>query len=256
MNTHQLSWWIYMVIAGIGLNTGLWAQDALTAEEIIKRADEKVRGKSSQGEITMTVVRPSWTREMSMKSWSVGEDLALILVTAPARDAGIAHLKRDKELWNWQPTIDRVIKLPPSMMLQSWMGSDFTNDDLVKESSMVYDYEQVLLGDSIVDGRDCHKIALIPKEDAPVVWGKILIWITKQEYIQLRTEFYDEDGYLINVMTGTQIKEMDGRLLPSRLEMIPVDKEGYKTIIEHQSLKFDVEFEDDFFSIQNMKRVR
>jgi len=246
---------LLIIILCLFLGPNIMVQD-LTAEQIIKKADEKVRGKSSQGELTMTVVRPSWTREMSMKSWTVGEELALILVTAPARDAGITHLKRDKELWNWQPSIDRVIKLPPSMMLQSWMGSDFTNDDLVKESSMVKDYEQVLEGDSVVDGYDCYKIALIPKEDAPVVWGKIMIWITKDEFIQIRTEFYDEDGYLINVMKGTKIKDMDGRLLPSRLEMIPVDKHGHMTVIEHKSLKFDADLEDDFFSIQNMKRVR
>jgi len=231
-------------------------QQELTATEIIKKADERIRGESSGAEITMTVVRPTWKRVMTMKSWSKGDDLALILITAPARDAGTASLKRDKELWNWQPTIDRVIKLPPSMMLQSWMGSDFTNDDLVKESSILKDYTQHLAGDSIIDNRICYKIELIPKEDAPVVWGKVITWISKDDFIQLLTMFFDEDGFLINIMSGKNIKEFDGRLLPSRLEMVPVEKEGNMTILEYYNLRFDTDIDDQFFSIQNMKNVR
>lgn len=232
------------------------SDEQLTGEEIIRRADQKIRGESSQADITMTVERPTWKRQMSMRSWTKGTELALILITAPERDNGIAYLKRDKELWNWQPTIDRVIKLPPSMMMQSWMGSDFTNDDLVKESSMVDDYEQNLVGDSTVMGYECYKLELIPKENAPVVWGKIEVWISKEEYLQLLTKFYDEDGYLINIMYGSDIKELGGKILPSRMEMIPVDKEGHKTILQYNALKFNVDIDEDFFSIQNMKRVR
>ena len=121
--------------------------NAQDAKEIVRHADEKVRGKSSRGELTMKIVRPTWTREMSLKMWSKGTEMALVLVTAPARDKGTASLKRKKEIWNWQPSIDRVIKLPPSMMMQSWMGSDFTNDDLVKESSIVTDYNQKIVND-------------------------------------------------------------------------------------------------------------
>ncbi len=228
----------------------------LTATEIIKKADDKVRGLSNIAEIKMTVVRPTWSREIEMKSWAKGEELALILITAPARDQGIVHLKRDKELWNWQPSIDRVIKLPPSMMLQSWMGSDFTNDDLVKESSAVYDYYHELGKDSIIEGRACYKIILTPKPNAPVVWGKIFSWITKEDLIQLRTEFYDEDEFLVNTMFASDIKNLDGRILPAHLEMIPADKQGHKTMIDYISLKFDVDIGDDFFTIQNMKRVK
>jgi hypothetical protein len=128
-----------LLIFVLGL-ASLSAQENLDAKTIIQRSDEKLKGKTNTAELKMTIVRPSWTREMTMKSWSKGTDYSLILVTAPARDKGTAFLKRDKEIWNWQPTIDRTIKLPPSMMMQSWMGSDFTNDDLVRESSMVEDY--------------------------------------------------------------------------------------------------------------------
>jgi outer membrane lipoprotein-sorting protein len=226
------------------------------AKEIIEKSDEKLRGETSTGTIKMTIVRPSWTREMTMKSWSKGTDYSLILVTAPARDKGTAFLKRDKEIWNWQPTIDRTIKLPPSMMMQSWMGSDFTNDDLVRESSMVEDYTHKLLGKEMVDDRLCYMIELVPKEDAPVVWGKVIMWIDKTDYMQMKVEFYDEDDYLVNTMLGKNPKEFDGKLLPSKMEVIPADEEGHKTIIEYISLSFDQPMKDQFFSIQNMKRVR
>lgn len=240
------------VVAGIATTYS----QTLTATEVIKQSDDKIRGNSNRAEIKMTVIRPSWTREMTMKSWAKGDELALILVTAPARDQGIVHLKRDRELWNWQPSIDRIIKLPPSMMLQSWMGSDFTNDDLVKESSAVNDYTHSFGKDTTINGMECYKIILSPKPDAAVVWGKVYSWITKKDFIQLRVEFYDEDGELVNTMVGSNIKDMDGRLLPAKLEMTPSDKEGHKTIIEYLSMKFDEPMSDDFFTEQNMKRVK
>ncbi len=233
-----------------------WPQQDLTAKEIITKADEKLKGSSSEGTIKMTIVRPSWSREMTMKMWSKGDDLSLIYVEAPARDKGTAFLKRGKEIWNWQPSIDRSIKLPPSMMMQSWMGSDFTNDDLVKQSSIVTDYNHKLLGKEKVEGRETYKVELIPKEDAAVVWGKILVWVDTQEFMQLKTEFYDEDDYLVNTMLGKDIKMLGGKLLPAIMEVIPEDEEGNKTIIEYLSLKFDQPINDNFFSVQNMKRVK
>ncbi|MCH8903746.1 MAG: outer membrane lipoprotein-sorting protein, partial [Bacteroidetes bacterium] len=202
--------------------------------EIIRMSEQRAVGESSTAEITMKIIRPDWTREITMKLWSKNTRYALILITSPARDKGVAFLKRDKEVWNWQPTIDRVIKLPPSMMMQSWMGSDFTNDDLVRESSLITDYTYKFLGDSTLEDRSCYKIELIPKEDAAVVWGKLMMWIDKTDYLQLRTEFYDEDGYLVNIMKASSIKELGGRLLPSRMKMIPVDDKGQKTVIEYK----------------------
>lgn len=229
---------------------------SLTATDVIRKAEDKVRGSSNRAEIKMTVVRPTWSREMTMKSWAKGEDLALILVIAPARDRGIAYLKRGKELWNWQPSIDRIIKLPPSMMLQSWMGSDFTNDDLVKESSSVNDYYHSFGNDTAIDGRECYKIILTPKPEAAVVWGAIHSWISKKDFLQLRAQFFDEDGELVSTLVGSDIRDIGGRLLPSRLEMTPSGKEGHKTIVEYLSLAFDEPIDDDFFSEQNMRRVK
>lgn len=228
-----------------------------TALEIIKTADDRARGiTSSQGEMKMTIIRPTWKREVSIKSWSKGKDYSLMLIIAPARDKGAAFLKRENEIWNWQPTIDRAIKLPPSMMMQSWMGSDFTNDDLVRESSVVIDYTHKLLGEEMIEGRNCYKIELTPKPDAPVVWGKVISWISKDDYLQLKTEFYDEDGYLVNTMYGKEVKMIGGRLLPTRLEMIPAEEEGKMTVVEQIDIVFDEPIDESFFSIQNMKRVR
>ncbi len=225
------------------------------ATEIIKKADEKMRGKSSKAEMTIEIVRPKWTREMTLTSWTKGDDYSITLIKSPARDKGTVFLKRDKEIWNWVPSIDRNIKLPPSMMMQSWMGTDFTNDDLVKQSSIVTDYEHSYLKDSTIDGFSCYVIELIPKPDAPVVWGKIKLWVDKQEYMQLRTEFYDEDAYLVNIMSGSSVKTFDGKKLPSRMEMIPVEKKGQKTVIIYNDLEFDIDIADNFFTTQNMKRL-
>ena len=234
----------------------LRAQAELSALEIIQKADALAKGKTSQGEMKMTIVRPTWTREMTMKSWSKGDAYSLIVVTGPARDKGSAFLKRKREMWNWQPTIDRVIKMPPSMMSQSWMGSDFTNDDLVKQSSIVTDYDHELLGSEELEGYDCYQIQLLPHEDAAVVWGKVIIWISKKGFMQLKTEFYDEDDYLVNTLLGKNVREFDGKLLPATLEVIPADEEGNKTIVEQLSLQFDRPMKEAFFSIQSMKRAR
>lgn len=226
------------------------------AKEIIQKADKKMQGESNQAIMTMTIQRPDWSREIKMKSWSVGTKNSLILITSPARDEGTAFLKRDKEIWNWQPRIDRVIKLPPSMMMQSWMGSDFTNDDLVKESSIVNDYVHTYEKDTTIRGYDCWKIQMKPKPEAAVVWGRVDVYIEKKEYLELLIKYFDEDGYLVNIMELSEIQEMDGRVIPTRLEMIPADDPDHKTIIKYYQMKFNVPIDNSFFSLQNMKRVK
>lgn len=227
-----------------------------SADEIIKKSEENLRGKSSKGSLTMTIQRPSWSREISMEMWSRGNDYSMILITDPARDKGTVFLKKDKEIYNWIPNIERIVKMPPSMMSQSWMGSDFTNNDLVQESTLEDDYTHKLAGDSTLQGMPVWKVILIPKPNAAVVWGKIVIYISKENYLQLRSEFYDEDGDLVNVMIGSDIKDLGGRKLPSKLTMTPVNEEGHHTIMVYHELKFDVDIPDGFFTTQNMKRLR
>jgi outer membrane lipoprotein-sorting protein len=232
-----------------------FAQD-ISAQEIIEKMDDNSFGGRLKTNMKMTIIRPKWSRTMELKSWADGNDFSLILVTSPAREKGITYLKREKEMWNFQPSIDRTIKMPPSMMMQSWMGSDFKNDDLVRQSSVVIDYSHKLLTNEKIEGLDCYKIQLIPHEDAPVVWGKVLIWVDVKNFLQLKSEFYDEDDELVNTMLGKDVKVMGGRTLPSKLILIPADEEGNKTIMEYLSMEFNAKFEDRFFSTQNMKRVR
>ena len=226
------------------------------AKEIVETMDKKWRGDYVTQELTMRVVRPSWERSISMKSWGRGLDYSMIYITAPAKEKGQVFMKRDKEMWNWVPSIDRMIKLPPSMMQQSWMGSDFTNDDLIRESSVVRDYEHSIIGEEEILDRLCYKIQLIPKPEAPVVWGKVILWITKADYLQLKIEFYDEDEFLVSTQHLSDIKQMGGREIPCILEMVPADEEGKKTVIEILTADYNTEVKESFFSQQNMKRIR
>lgn len=225
-------------------------------KEIIRKADEKFRGNSSQGELTMIIERPTWSRTITMKNWTLGNEYSLIYITAPAKEKGQVFLKRQKEMWNYVPNIERMIKIPPSMMMQSWMGSDFNNDDLVRESSLVKDYTHKLLGEETFENFECYKAELIPLDDAPVVWGKVIMWVSKNELHWLKAEFYDEDGYLVNTEVMSDIKQMDDREMPTRMEMIPADEEGNKTILIFKNMKFNIKLEESFFSQQNMKRIR
>jgi outer membrane lipoprotein-sorting protein len=228
---------------------------AQEAKEIIAKADAKSRGHYLEQELRMTITRPGWERTLTMKSWSKGTAYSVVLITAPAKEKGQVFLKREKEMWNWIPSIERLIKIPPSMMMQSWMGSDFTNDDLIKESSVVNDYTHSLLGTETIDGAVCWKVQLIPKPDAPVVWGKVISWIDKK-YNQRKLEYYDEDGTLVSTMHLSDVRFMYDREIPTRMEMIPEGEKSKKTVIEVLSALYDKPIPDSNFSIQNIKVVR
>jgi outer membrane lipoprotein-sorting protein len=243
---------------GILLGTALltYGQD-LSPKEIIRKADEKFNGeKTSTAIMAMTIVRPTWERTIEFKNWTSGREYALTLITSPAKDKGQSFLKRQQEMWNWNPTISRLIKLPPSMMSQGWMGSDYTNDDILKESSVVNDYDHEIIGEEEYDGRICYKINMVAKEDAAVIWGHQVRWIDKKDFLFLKSELFDEDGYLVRTELGSEIKTMDGRLITTRIELIPAEEEGQMTIIEMKEMKFNEPIKESFFSQQNMKRVR
>ena len=244
-----------MISTGILFWSAAAAQE-LTADEIVQKAQDKANGLSSVGTMKMTIVRPEWSRDVTMKVWTKGTDFSMILITGPAGDKGQVFLKRHNEMWNWMASISRMIKIPPSMMSQSWMGSDFTNDDLVRMNSIVTDYTHSILGTENVEGYDCYKIRLIPKPEAAVVWGKVYIWISKDEYYQMKAEYFDEDGTLVNTMLASDIKQMGDRKLPSLLIMVPEEKKGQQTHLEILEMQFNVPIEDSFFSQQNMKTLR
>lgn len=239
---------IALLTAGI---TG--AQDA---KEIVAKSYENTNGKTSRGTMSMTIVRPSWSRTIEMKTWSRGTDYSMVLITAPAKEKGQVFMKREKEMWNWVPRINRMIKLPPSMMTQSWMGSDFTNDDLVNQASVVNDYTHKILGSEKLQGYDCYKIEMIPKPDAPIVWGKVITWITKEGYMTFKNEYYDDDDELVNTEEASDVKKMGNRTIPTTFTITPHDNEGQKTIMKFISIEFDAEISETFFSQQNMKTIR
>ena len=235
--------------------SNLLAQE-LSASEIIQKADEKVRGKTNHSIMEMQIVRPTWSRTISMKSWSNGLDYSMTYITAPAKDKGQVFMKRETEMWNWMPSIGRMIKIPASMMSQGWMGSDYTNDDILKESSIVRDYMHSIDKEEVVEGKNCYKIQMIPKEEAAVIWAKVYKWITKEEFIQIKSEYYDEDDDLVKSDFGYDFKQMGGRLIPSRVEIVPAGDEGKKTVILMKDIQFDIDLPTSYFSQQNMKRIR
>jgi outer membrane lipoprotein-sorting protein len=245
----------FILIHVFGSN-GLLSQ-VISATDIVKKADEKINGeKSSFSIMSMTIIRPAWQRTIEFKSWTLGRDFALTLITSPSKEAGQTFLKRGSEMWSWNPSISRLIKLPPSMMSQGWMGSDYTNDDILKESSVVTDYTHEIVGEESIEGRLCYKIKMTAKENASIVWGKQLRWIDKKDFLILKAELYDEDGYLVRTETGWDIKVMDGRTIPSRIELVPAEEPENKTLLEIQEIKFNIPVEENYFSQQNMKRVR
>lgn len=243
--------------SGILLSTGiLCAQSSLTAKEIITKADKNMEGESSISTMSMSIIRPTWERTLEFKNWVLGTDYALTLLTYPAKEKGQTFLKRNNDMWNYIPKIGRLIKLPPSMMSQGWMGSDYTNDDVLKESSIVNDYDHKIVGEEIIDGHKCYKIEMIPHEESAIVWGKLISWVSQDEFLFMKNEYYDEDSYLVRTELGKEIKEMDGRFIPTILEIIPADEPDQKTVINILSMEFDVEIKESFFSQQNMKNIR
>tara|TARA_R110001583_G_scaffold159486_1_gene311326 strand:- start:5086 stop:5856 length:771 start_codon:yes stop_codon:yes gene_type:complete len=256
MNKKKLVQFIMgIAICTIPLNL-IYSQQDLSAKDIVEKADDNMRGKTSKADITIKIIRPTWSREMNMKAWSKGDDYSMILVTSPAKEKGTVFLKRIKEVWNWLPSIERNIKLPPSMMSQSWMGTDFTNDDLVKEASSVSDYNHKLLENETISDKDCYKIEMIPKPSAAIVWEKVIVWIDSENFLQLKAEFYDEDGELVNIMKSSEVKEVGGRKITSKIEMLPVDKEGNSTVIMYNDIIFDSPINDNFFTTRNMKQLK
>lgn len=234
-----------------------YTQSAISASDIIAKADEKFNGEESAiSVIAMTIVRPTWERTIEFKSWTKGSENSLTLITAPPAEKGQTFLKRGSEMWNWNPAISRLIKLPPAMMSQGWMGSDYTNDDILKESSIVRDYTHEIVGEEVIEERNCYKIRMKAKEDAAVIWGAQIRWIDKKDFMFMKAELYDEDGYLIRTETASDIKSMNGRIIPTRIEMIPEEEPGNKTIIVIKEIEFNPRIDDSFFSQQTMKKVR
>jgi outer membrane lipoprotein-sorting protein len=225
-----------------------------TAEEIIRKSEESIKGRTSQGTFVMRVITPNYTRELKMDSWWVGNEKALIIIKSPKKEAGNKTLKIKNEMWLYLKNTETTIKIPPSMMLQSWNGSDFTNDDIVRESNLVDDYDLKLLTEEEINNEKCWKIELIPKPEAPVVWGKIYYWVRKKDYLPSNIEYYDEKGKLIRLMVFSDIKDFHGRKLPAKWSMYNKTKPDHRTSFELIDVKFDIKISDRLFSFQELER--
>ena len=229
---------------------------AQTAQQIISRSEDILKGASSKGSFRMVITTPDYTRSMEMDSWWVGTEKALIVITSPRREAGNKTLKVKNELWMYLRNTETTIKIPPSMMLQSWNGSDFTNDDLVRESSLAKDYNPTILAKEDMDGATTWKIQLLPKPTAPVVWGKIIHWIRTKDYLPAQTEYYDEKGGLVRTMKYSDIKKFGSRTIPSKWVLINDTKQGHRTEFDYLDVQFDVRIPDRIFSFQELERGR
>ena len=254
-----------LVAAALAAEPASETPDASSAEldaaEIARRAENVLRSDRTYLEATMTVRSPRLgkPRQVSFVSWDDrAADRSFIRILSPAKDAGTGFLRLPPNLWTYVPRVERTMRIPPSMMLQPWMGSDFTNDDLVNESSDVEDYEHRLLRiDESPEGHEglrAYVLEYVPREEAPVVWGTIVGWIAMEHFTPLRQDFYDEHGVKVRSMRFGDIREVDGRRVPHLWTMTPLEKQGHETRLRLDRIDFDASFDDGIFTTRNLKR--
>jgi hypothetical protein len=224
-----------------------------SARDIVDQVDRMMRGSSSRGTVTMEIVTAHWQRAMEMRVWSLGTQYALIRILAPAKDAGTATLKAGNEIWNYLPRVDRTIKLPSSLMGAAWMGSHFTNDDLVKESRIIDDYDIAIGYEGARDGVAVWEFVLTPKPEAAVVWGRIEEQVRQTDLMPTWARYYDERGRLARDITFSDYRRLGGRLVPAVMTVVPTDKPDERTVLRYTDLAFDVGLDPGFFSLQRLR---
>lgn len=227
-----------------------------SGRDLVAEVEEHLWGKTNAGLAEMTVITPRWQRTLLLRFWMERPERTFIRILQPAKESGIGSLRIKTEMWNYLPSVERVIKIPPSMMLQPWMGSDLTNDDLVKESSAVEDYTHQLLGTEEIRGVSVYRVESIPKPDAAVVWGKIIYRISVADRLPVVQEYYDERGELVKILTYSEVRALGGRNIPTRWEMQPVRKPQNKTIFIMKEMAFDQPVDAVVFTLQNLQKLR
>jgi outer membrane lipoprotein-sorting protein len=248
----RLSLAVLVVLSGLNVAADAADRDA---KSIVRDAINHWRGTSSQGAMTMTIHRPEWERSMSMQFWTQGEKRSLIRVTAPRKDRGNGTLMDGNNMWSFSPKINRVIKVPSSMMGQGWMGSDFSNKDISRADDIVDQYDHTLLSESQVDGHVTYEIQAIPHEEAAVVWGKEIL-LVRSDNILVEHRFYDQDGNLVKALRTLEIGEMGGRSVAIRQRMKKADKPDEWTEIVIDSVEFDLALSDNVFTLSNLRNPR
>jgi outer membrane lipoprotein-sorting protein len=229
---------------------------AMEIGELMTHIDRLWRGDTSQATMSMTVKTNRYERTMTMSAWSRGKDDSLVIIREPIKDRGIATLKVKENIWNYLPKINRVTKVPASMMSGSWMGSHFTNDDLVKESTYIDDYDSVISFEGERNGSQIYEVTSIPKPDAPVVWGQVIMTIHQDNFAPITAIYFDEEGARVRVMNFDRIEEVDGRAIPMRMTLLPEDKPGESTIVVYENITFGITLDENIFSLRGLKQRR
>jgi hypothetical protein len=229
-------------------------QSKIDPKEIIDRVDRIMRGDSSHGVATMSISTERWQRQKTLEIWSEGTDKALIRVQQPRKEEGLATLKVGSDIWNYLPKVSRTIRIPSSMMMASWMGSHFSNDDLVKESRLIRDYDIELFFEGEKEGVEIWEFQLHPRPEAPVVWGRIDYRVRIDDLMPLGADYYGEDGELKRTIAFSDFQMMGGRLVPARMRINPADKPGEFTEIVYSELEFDLKLPEDTFSLSFLRR--
>jgi outer membrane lipoprotein-sorting protein len=244
-----------VAVAGVLLQvaSAVRAQDP-DGRQILERVERLLWGRTVQGDYEMSITTPRWQRTLALRVWMERPRRSFVRILAPAKEAGIGSLRIGSEMWNYLPSVERVIKIPPSMMLQPWMGSDFTNDDLVKESSILDDYTHKVVGTTMVDGQEAWQVDATPKPDAAVVWGRVLYTVRKHDFMPLKQEYFSERGELVRVMSFAEVRALGGRTLPTRWEMRPVAKPGNVTTIVLKDAVFDRPVDEAVFTQRNLQK--
>ncbi|MFZ5774518.1 MAG: outer membrane lipoprotein-sorting protein [Thermodesulfobacteriota bacterium] len=233
-----------------------WAAQAADQEavEILRQVDDLWRAGSSSGTMRMEVKTAHYTRTLVMDVWSKGKEKSLVRIVSPLKEKDTASLKDGRAMYTYLPATDRTIRLTSAMMMASWMGSHLTNDDLVKESRLSEDYTPSITFKGERRGRRIIEFTLTPLPEAAVVWGRIVLEVTDQDHLPLVALYYDEDGRLSRTIHFSEIREMGGRLLPTVLTVTPTDKPDEHTLLVYQTLRFNLELADDFFSLLTLRR--
>lgn len=225
----------------------------LDPEIILNNVDDIYRSNASHGILTLSVKTSNWQRSLTLEQWSKGNDMHLLKVLKPKKEKDLATLRVDNNVWNYMPKVKRVVKIPSSMMSSSWMGSHFTNDDLVKQSRMVIDYDFSITYEGLRDGVDIVEISCIPKKNAAVVWGKVEVIVYRNDFIPLNIVYYDEDLKLSRTLKFSNIQVLGGKKIPLQMKMVPTNEPEESTAILWKKIDFDLAIKDDFFSLRKLQ---
>jgi len=249
--------WLWLVLLGVAGATP--RAEEIDVKELVRRAEDALRGNTAEMKMRMTITTPRWTRELVIRSYAdQAGDRSFSRVLEPATDKGTGFLRDHDAFWTWLPNVERAMRIPPSMMLQPWMGSDFTNDDLARESSLEKDYEPRALGEKAIDGVAALGIELEPKPEAPVVWARMELWIEKERLAPLLFVYFDEPEpgkfEAIRELRFSDVRTVAGRPLPHVWLMLPSDKPGHSTRVVLEEAAFDVKLDDAIFTQKNLRQ--